>query len=168
MTHPEPVTPWPAALPPGGYAAEVVANAFIELARREGRHLTQMQVHKLVFIAHGYALALLGRPLTYNTVHAWRNGPVIRRLWERWGGRGVQPIESPLPVAASEPDLHADPDAAEVIRSVWSAYGSMDGLELSRLTHRAGSPWAQVYAARADLIPDEITREYYTALARSA
>ncbi|MVN87393.1 DUF4065 domain-containing protein [Deinococcus sp. HMF7620] len=151
-----------------GYAAEVVANAFLSLARQEGRALTQMQVHKLVFIAHGFTLALLGRPLMYNTVHAWRGGPVVRRLWQLWGERGTRPIEEALPVAPGEPDLGGDPEASDVIRSVWEAYGRMDGLELSRLTHRSGSPWSQVYGQPTDLIPDQVTREYYTALARSA
>jgi uncharacterized phage-associated protein len=151
-----------------GYAAEVVANAFLELARTEGRELTQMQVHKLVFIAHGYTLALLGRPLIYNTVHAWRAGPVVRRLWQHWGERGTQPIGAALPVAPGEPDLQRDDDALEVIRSVWGAYGSMGGGELSRLTHRADSPWALTYGLPNDLIPNEIIREYYTGLARSA
>ncbi|MBZ9753404.1 DUF4065 domain-containing protein [Deinococcus sp. HMF7604] len=151
-----------------GYAAEVVANAFLGLARQEGRALTQMQVHKLVFIAHGFTLALLGRPLMYNTVHAWRGGPVVRRLWQLWGERGTRPIEDALPVAPGEPELSGDPEASDVIRSVWEAYGRMDGLELSRLTHRSGSPWSQVYGQPTDLIPDQVTREYYTALARSA
>lgn len=151
-----------------GYAAEVVANALLDLARAEGRALTQMQVHKLVYIAHGYTLALLGRPLMYNTVHAWQRGPVVRRLWQHWGERGREPIVEPLPVAPGEPDLADDPEALEVIRSVWNGYGGMEGGELSRLTHRAGSPWSQTYGLQDNLIPDEITREYYTILARSA
>ncbi|WP_309571650.1 type II toxin-antitoxin system antitoxin SocA domain-containing protein [Deinococcus sp.] len=151
-----------------GYAAEVVANTLLALARAEGRALTQMQMHKLVFIAHGFTLALLGRPLMYNTVHAWKNGPVVRKLWQHWGERGTKPIDTNLPVAAGEPDLDADPEVLEVIRSVWNAYGSMDGVELSRLSHTRGSPWAQVYGQPGDLIPNEITREYYTGLARSA
>lgn len=151
-----------------GYAAEVVANALLNLARTEGRALTQMQVHKLVYIAHGYTLALLGRPLTYNTVHAWRNGPVVRSLWHHWGERGMQPISQELPVPSGEPDLTGDDEALEVIRNVWAAYGNMDGVELSRYTHRKGSPWSQVYGLPSDLIPNEITREYYTGLARSA
>ncbi|WP_412029371.1 Panacea domain-containing protein [Deinococcus yunweiensis] len=151
-----------------GYAAEVVANTLLEFARSEGRQLTQMQVHKLVFIAHGFTLALLGRPLMYNTVHAWRNGPVVRRLWQHWGERGTRPIDAPLPVSPGEPDVTGDSEVLEVIRSVWNAYGSMDGVELSRLTHSRGSPWSQVYGQTGDLIPNEITREYYTGLARSA
>lgn len=151
-----------------GYAAEVVANTLLALARAEGRPLTQMQVHKLVYISHGFTLALLGRPLMYNTVHAWRGGPVIRRLWQHWGERGTQPITADLPVAQGEPDLCQDDEAMEVVRSVWANYGNMDGHELSRLTHRSGSPWSQTYGLPNDLIPNEITREYYTGLARSA
>lgn len=151
-----------------GYAAEVVANAFLDLAHAEGRTLTQMQVHKLVYIAHGWTLALLGRPLIYNTVHAWQYGPIVRRLWDHWGGRGRAPIAEPLFVSPGEPDLSGDPAALEVIRSVWATYGQMSGEELSRLTHLEGSPWTQVFGQAADLIPNEVTREYYTALARSA
>ncbi|PNY82502.1 Panacea domain-containing protein [Deinococcus koreensis] len=151
-----------------GYAAEVVANTFLTMARAEGRDLTQMQVHKLVYIAHGFTLALLGRPLIYNTVHAWRGGPVVRRLWQHWGERGTRPIDGELPVSAGEPDLGTDAEALEVIRSVWANYGCMEGEELSRLTHRSGSPWSQTYGLPTDLIPNEITREYYTGLARSA
>lgn len=151
-----------------GYAAEVVANAFLDLARAEGRTLAQMQVHKLVYIAHGWTLALLGRPLIYNTVHAWRHGPVVRKLWDYWRGERTLGPDDVLPVAPGEPGLGADPEALEVVRSVWRNYGQMDGEDLSRLTHLQGSPWTQTYGLPNDLIPNEVTREYYTSLARSA
>lgn len=151
-----------------GYAAEVVANAFLDLAREGGRTLTQMQVHKLVYIAHGWTLALLGRPLIYNTVHAWRHGPVVRKLWDHWRGERTLRPDDALPVASGEPDLREDPEALEVVRSVWRNYGQMEGEELSRLTHLQGSPWTLTYGLPNDLIPNEVTREYYTGLARSA
>ncbi|WP_019011017.1 Panacea domain-containing protein [Deinococcus aquatilis] len=151
-----------------GYAAEVVANTFLELAQAEGRTLTQMQINKLVFIAHGWALALLGRPLTYNTFHAWQRGPVARRLWEYWRTLGRQPIRDPLPVSDAEPRLKEDEDALNLIRGIWATYGQKSGEELSNLTHLQGSPWAQTYGLSNDLIPNEITREYYVDLLRGA
>lgn len=151
-----------------GYAAEVVANAFLDLAAAEGRTLTQMQVHKLVYIAHGWTLALLGRPLIYNTVHAWRHGPVVRKLWDHWRGQRELIAGLGLPVASGEPELRDDPEALEVILSVWRNYGQMDGEELSRLTHLPGSPWTQTFGLPNDLIPNEVTREYYIRLARGA
>jgi len=151
-----------------GYAAEVVANTFLELAQAEGRTLTQMQINKLVFIAHGWALALLGRPLTYNTFHAWQRGPVARRLWEHWRTLGRQPIRDPLPVSDAEPRLEDDEDALNLIRGIWATYGQKSGEELSNLTHLQGSPWAQTYGLSNDLIPNEITREYYVDLLRGA
>ncbi len=89
-------------------------------------------------------------------------------MWQHWGERGRVPIAAPLPVAPGEPELNGDQEAMDVIRSVWNGYGGMDGGALSGLTHRAGSPWSQTYGLQDNLIPDEITREYYTRLARSA
>lgn len=46
-----------------GWSREI-ANRFIRLAATEGRCFDQMQLQDLVYIAHGWCLALTGEPLT--------------------------------------------------------------------------------------------------------
>ena len=41
-----------------------IADEFIALASQDGRALDQLQLEKLVYIAHGWCLAATGQPLT--------------------------------------------------------------------------------------------------------
>ena len=63
------------------WSAEI-ANEFIRRAAAEKRALTQMQLQKLVYIAHGWNLAINGEKLTHDDPQAWDYGPVYRDLWE--------------------------------------------------------------------------------------
>lgn len=57
-----------------------VANYFIELAHKEGKPIHLLGLVKRVYIAHGFALALLHRGLLdprFDKVEAWRYGAVI-------------------------------------------------------------------------------------------
>lgn len=56
------------------YDARSVANELLRLAKTRGITLTNMQVQKLVYIGHGYSLAILHRQLFRQPVEAWRWG----------------------------------------------------------------------------------------------
>ena len=141
-----------------------VANAFLALARANGKTLTNMQVQKLVFLAQGYSLAILGRCMFENNIHAWQWGPVIPRLYKALQEYGSGDVTSNL--QADEP-VPEKSEEAEIIAGVWDAYGSYSGSQLSALTHKPGSPWeAQWNRKRFGVIPVDDIKAYYEDLVK--
>ncbi len=142
------------------YSAESVANAFLELARRNGKFLTNMQLQKLVYIAHGYSLAKLGKPLFHNNIHAFEWGPVIPNLYKTLRHYGAGEVKELIPTDAAP--ISEDGAEMEIIREVWQDYGDFSGLQLSDLTHRKGTPWSETWRINQfGVISDELIGEHY-------
>lgn len=135
---------------PAPYDAATVANRFIELAAGQERKLTPMQLIKLSYIAHGFSLAINKRPLLKEKVEAWRYGPVVPSLYRRLKNYGGGPVSAPitLPLSALRTEKLEDEDRA-LVDAVFDKYGKFTGIQLSHLTHRPGTPWAEAY------VPDE-------------
>ncbi|MFW7226169.1 MULTISPECIES: Panacea domain-containing protein [unclassified Serratia (in: enterobacteria)] len=136
-----------------------IANKFVALAVQAGESLTHMQLQKLTYIAHGYFLALTDSPLLNEPVSAWKYGPVIPGMYDSFkvfGNRGI-----PAPVNAVQDNL--DPKAEAVIEAVYRIYGKNDGITLSELTHRPGTPWCDTYNGRqsSTVISNEAIQTYY-------
>lgn len=148
--------------------ARVVANRFLELASAEERALTPMQVLKLVYIAHGWNLALFDRPLIDQPVEAWQYGPVIRDLYNAMKGFGGGYVHGPLGTGfgANGDELTANED--DLIGQVFRLYGRMNGVALSRITHAANTPWSQVYTPgrHGTVIPTDLISNHYERLSR--
>ena len=72
-----------------------IANEFLKKPNATGR-LTQMQLLKLTYIAHGWNLAVNGEPLVSEPVEAWNYGPVIRDLYNHIRFYGSDPIKRPI------------------------------------------------------------------------
>lgn len=140
---------------------EAVANEFLALARRDGRALTNMKLQKLVYIAHGYTLAILDEPLIARSPQAWQYGPVFPSLYRELREFGSGEVTGELEAS----DRVTDDVQKEVIVGVWDAYGGRTGVQLSALTHKPGSPWAKHYnGERSVAIPDEVIKEHYDQL----
>jgi uncharacterized phage-associated protein len=164
----------------GGMERSVaIANAF--LGQPGGDSLTQMQLQKLVFFAHGWTLAETGYPLTEDDPEAWVYGPVYRDLYDHtkfFGsgaiGRKITPdddeaarffLHKSSGRKAYLPDL--DGEEASVIKRVWKRYGALSGPRLSAITHRPGTPWATTFAGgkgKNRTISDELTKSYFKKL----
>ena len=138
----------------------------MDQVRLDGDYLTSMQLLKLVYIAHGWNLAVYDRPLIREPVEAWAYGPVIADLYhgvKRWG---AGPVQEPLRGFFSHTEGFSKKEEA-LMSSVLEAYRDFDGLELSNLTHRRGTPWFTVYYdeggkhKRHALIPGRLIREHF-------
>jgi len=141
-----------------------VANAFVDLA---DHLMTQMKLHKLTYIAHGWNLAIFGEPLVADAAEAWDNGPVFPLMWTRvleFGcdeqgrilGNGGRPAR--LLLSRSQQDL---------LRRVWKRYAGFSAGTLSNITHEPGTPWTRTYTSQGShaIIDNETIRNHYGDLA---
>src|SRR5271157_4349946 len=87
----------------GPQDARAVANYFLDLAKKENRPIDPMGIQKFVYFAHGWNLAMYGRPLIIQDVEAWDYGPVIRDLYQDFKRFGNGPIETPAMTFGVEP-----------------------------------------------------------------
>src|SRR4051794_38624318 len=129
------------------YDARTVANEFLRVAWQNGHSLTNMQLQKLVYIAHGYSLALVDLPLVKQPVQAWRYGPVIKTLYDslrQYGAGTVTDMVNILPSQQVSETFRA------LIDVVGDAYGRFSGPQLSTMTHRAGTPWREIFDPAAE------------------
>ena len=142
-----------------------VAEAVLRAAKAEGQSLTPMQLMKLVYIAHGFSLAVSGHDLFEDRIEAWMYGPVIPGLYRATKHFGRSPIPLELIGDPNERVLDDNEDD-RLVKEVYSKYRHLSGVQLSDLTHRVGSPWHQAYRSGAynAEIPDRIIKPHYEAL----
>lgn len=147
--------------------SRTVANALLDLANENGDTLTPMQLLKLVYIAHGWMLGLYGVPLIEDDVEAWRYGPVIPKLYKAISQFRDQPVRGPLPHDPTDDLVDVE---SGLIKQIYEIYGMRTGIDLSRLTHQPGSPWAQSYAGDGSnvVISNDIIEEHYRMLSERA
>ena len=168
------------------YSTKAVANYFLDLAEKEGELLTPMKLQKLVYFAHGWHLAIAGEPLLNEQVEAWQWGPVIRSLYhtfKEFGNQSISERATHLSVkrgaefqfTGTTPSIDGESSNAEdvewtkeLLERVWDVYKEFTAIQLSKMTHEAGSPWDKIYRQhdgnppKGTDIPAEIIQEYFT------
>ncbi|MCB0826270.1 MAG: DUF4065 domain-containing protein [Armatimonadetes bacterium] len=162
----------------GSYPCEAVANWFIKKFQGDQKAITQLQLQKLVYIAHGWHLASSVNTdgIIAEAIFAWKYGPVIPRLWEEFAQFGSRPITD---FATDEVDGHIfvpdisnhSPQAWEIqlLDYVYDVYGRLTGPQLIELTHKPGTPWHSVTEGGTKissnkLINNSVIRDYYAQL----
>jgi uncharacterized phage-associated protein len=133
-----------------GYSPEI-ANEFLRRAKASGRSLTHMQLQKLVYLAHGWALAVLDQQLATDQVQAWDYGPVYPELYRALRKYGAKPVTSLITYGdydreAQNGDAEASANLSDfeiaVVDKVYEMYGELPAFKLSALTHEPDSPWS--------------------------
>lgn len=142
-----------------------IANEFIKLNRGG---MEQMKLQKLVYIAHGWNLAINQDPLIEGKIEAWDGGPVMRSIWDHLRDFGYNAVGGLLGRSRSEP-FAADLSKSErdVIEHTWRKYSRYSGLQLSEMTHRPGTPWTNAYfgKGRNNSLPNRDIQAHFTEMA---
>lgn len=155
-----------------------VANYFIYLANRDKKPIQLLGLVKRVYIAHGFALALLGHGLLdsrFDKVEAWKYGPVIPSVYHSFKQFKKSDITEPTVMLHQDdfgdydfitPELTDEKDI-KIVEMVWKRYFNYTGSQLVTLTHRKGTPWGACYEEGKNCeIPDSFTALYYTKLVK--
>ena len=157
------------------YDARAVANHLLGLAEKTKKQLTPMQLVKLVYISHGWHLALLDRPLINEEVEAWRYGPVVPSVYHAFKEFGAGSVTKKAIRYNENKPFELDPvnaDTLELLDSVWDIYSDLTGVKLSAMTHQQKTPWFTVTkdyhgSSRIPMgldIPNETIKAHYKAL----
>lgn len=156
-----------------------VANYFIHLAKRDNKPIQLLGLVKRVYIAHGFALALLKHGLLdprFDKVEAWKYGPVIPSVYHSFKQYKSEPITEPTIVMECDENFNPtfktpelkDDKAKMIVEMVWKRYYNYTGSQLVTLTHREGTPWGACFKEGENCeIPDSFTELYYKKLVKA-
>lgn len=162
----------------GGYDALAVVNWFLDRSAQEPGHppIDHLKLQKLVYIAHGWNLAINDKPLIFQDVQAWPFGPVVPTVYKAFRGSGYNPIGDRATVVCEDgtrTPVTADFDdkTMGVLNRAWEMYKRYSGLELSGMTHNSDTPWSVVTKGKSKdeyagtTIGDDDIKRYYVKLA---
>lgn len=160
-----------------------IANYFVDLAHKRGTEIKPLRLMKLVYIAHGFMLALLDRSVLnprFDKVEAWKYGPVIPSVYHSFKIYGNNPIKEKTTIFTDEKDVDGnveykivtpileDKEAMMVCDAVYMRYERFSDWDLVTFLHKSNSPWGLVYKEGENkVIPDMYTRIYFKKLVES-
>ena len=158
-----------------GYPAKAIANYFLDLGAARKAEISPLKLQKLVYVSHGWYLALAGAPLVDDEFpEAWRYGPVFPSLYHEFKHYGRNPITGRATDIAPAGDTlewttpHVkdnDADIHTLLDRIWEVYGDFTGIQLSNITHAPGTPWESVWQENQGMknvhISNELIKQYY-------
>jgi uncharacterized phage-associated protein len=149
-----------------------VSNFFVQKSLDTGVELNPMKVIKMVYIAHGWHLALKNNPLIDEAVEAWRYGPIVLRVYQEFRHFRDQQITQMYEKFERGylyiPTVR-DQETVYFLEKVWEAYCGLSGLQLSTITHKPDTPWHQTWNKynKNKNIPNNIIKKYYRSLVQN-
>ena len=145
-----------------------VANFFIESVKDTEDPMTNMRVNKYVYLAQGYALAKLDRPLFSDEIQAWEFGPVVPALYQLFKSdvKG-KPIFSAK--GSFDKRVFSD-EEIQVMIDVLLDFEEYSTEAISRMTHGKDSPWSKAYSgvySNNTISLDDMKRYFSSKVGRS-
>lgn len=136
-----------------------VLSAARRLGSRSGWTLSNLELQKLLYLAHMFYLGRTGAPLVWGSFEAWDYGPVHPDLYHRAKVFGSNPVQD---IFHGLTELPVGPER-DIIDEAYDSLGRVGASRLVNATHRTGGAWERNYApnARGRIIPNaDILAEY--------
>lgn len=146
-----------------------IANEFLNRAKDDGMALTNMQLQKLPYLAHGWAYALLGERFICQCVAAWEYGPGYPDLYaslRRYGADAVlekihENDESPFLPRGTVFRANLTPTEKLFLDDIWSVYRGHPAYSLLGMVIGDGTPWAVARQHGHATLNEELIKTHY-------
>jgi len=143
------------------YRVEDIAQWFINKAIEDakednGDFITPLKLQKLLYYAQGCHLAIFDKPLFEDKIEAWKHGPVVNSIYEKYKCYGWTSINDPNPTPEFEYFVE------KMLNDVNIVYGKYSAKQLVEMTHNE-EPWQKTYNEQEmrKEIPQEMIKEYF-------
>lgn len=123
--------------------------------------LTQMKAMKLLYYIQAASLVVTGKRMFDEDILAWQYGPVVKKVHDKYKGmRGIVGDIAKDPDAENDyKELESDPQAADILNSIYDIYGHSSAHDLMVQTHKE-APWQET--RQNAVISDDRIKEYYS------
>jgi uncharacterized phage-associated protein len=119
----------------------------LDEADRNGFHVSNLALQKLLYFAHAIFLIEQKRPLVSGYFEAWEYGPVHPAIYQAFKSEGADAIKIrasrlDLATGARMPvEVPADPSIQNHIAKIMLSYGHMTPGRLVDISHAKDAPW---------------------------
>ena len=136
-----------------------VPAAAKRMCERSGWSLSNLELQKLLYIAHMFHLGETGEPLIIGRFEAWDYGPVQPTLYHMAKVFGSSPVKN---IFHTAPPIEGRPEA-DTVDSAVDQLGNEPPGRLVAITHWDKGAWARFYVPgeRGIVIPNDAIRQEY-------
>ena len=140
-----------------------MAISALQAAKAMGEHsgwsLSNLEMQKLLYIAHMFHLGIQGNPLVHGNFEAWDLGPVHPVLYHKVKIFGARPVRN---IFRSVPKLEEGTEL-DTLNNTVKELMNLDSAMLVNITHWPRGAWAKNYVPgkRGTIIPDSHIKDEY-------
>jgi uncharacterized phage-associated protein len=134
----------------------VVAEYFVRFFEKKIDNITHLKLQKLLYYAQGIALGRHNRRLFNEPFLAWKHGPVVKAIYDKYKIVHESPLNTDKDVNISE--LEKSDIAISVLKETISLYGIYSAWALRNKTHNE-SPWTET--EQSEIIEDDKIISYF-------
>ena len=139
-----------------------ICSFFVHKGIRDDIPISQLKLQKLLYFSQGFYIAQHNQPLFKNSIYAWKYGPVVKEVYEkfRYFGNNFITLNNYSSILSTDfidrfRDL--DNDSKYLLNFIWDNFSSYSAFELVELTHVPDSPWYNIYKKYNGNPPDDTT-----------